>query len=559
VPLPADAHTAVKTFSNHTDSVENYIVTLLVESTSCRKLVRKSVVIYPHIDVTASVTDSDPNNCHPLTSQLTADKVGNSPNPTYSWQFGDGASSPLQNPSHTYYNYDLGPKTFTPQVTITDKWNICSATKPLSITVQPYIKASFTVDKISGCSPHTISVIEDSQGGVSAYAWDKDGDGLYNDGTSGGTWSRTYTNPTTTNTPLPITIRLRVSNTGGCTSIKENTITVNPPVTASFTTNDNGNSSGCSPLTMDFTSTTTNATIYNWVIDGTSVDNKTSTRYVFENFGGSNVTKSVAFIASNQYGCSSTVNSSVTVKPWVQANFAIDTAVGCSPMQVTFTNASSAGATTFEWDIENDGSINFNTKDIPTQNYGNPSPNTVRIIPVKLTARNTAGCLSTYLDTVYVNPGVSVNFSLDDNLNPDHCSPLEASFTANASASAETFLWQFGNQGSSTLQNPDFRLTNTSSSSITVPVTLTASNSFGCSATYTENIDVEAEVVAAFSLDNAKGCVPFNVSVGALTSPAIANYTWTFDGNTYTGPNQAFSIVSNKTGVTAVRPLVLSV
>jgi hypothetical protein len=66
--------------------------------------------------VTASATAAPTAGAVALTVSFTATPASGAPPYTYAWSFGDGQTSTLQNPAHTYSSV----KTFTPTLTITD-------------------------------------------------------------------------------------------------------------------------------------------------------------------------------------------------------------------------------------------------------------------------------------------------------------------------------------------------------------------------------------------------------------------------------------------------------
>jgi len=552
-------------FDNTTGDTIRYRITLLASDASsiCFKQVTKTVLVYPRIASNFSTTITEPKHCHPLSVTYNNSSVGTVGPPTaenslfYSWTFGDGGSSYLKNPTHIFSNFNTGVATYNTKLVITDKYHYCkdSITKP--VTVQPYIKASFTVNKVEGCSPLSVAIVNDSKGDINQWYWDRNGDGT-EDYTGEGSGTIVITNPTITNTPLSVPIKLRVTNAGGCSDAITRTVKVNPQaIINTFTTDNHGNALGCAPFNLSFAATTTNATIYHWLLDGNAIDNTLSASYTFDNYGASAVTKIASFTADNQYGCAVTQTSNITVQPFVDAQFAADKEIGCSPLNVSFTNASSLGSSLFQWYI--DGALFASTTNIPAQSFTNPTvTNAVRTIPVRLVARNTAGCSDDITKNITVNPQATASFTYNDNGNTNHCSPLVAGFTSTVT-NTETYQWEFGSYGASNSANPTFTFTNDGSGDVNVPVTLSTNNSFGCPASTLQNIVVRPAVKALFSLDKTAGCPPYNANVSATTSAAIINYTWDFDGTAYTGPVQSFSNPSNLTGVDITRNIKLTV
>lgn len=558
-PLPVNSHKAAYNFINTTSAPITYIVNLEVLSNSCTKVVSKSIIIYPAVSVAPTVSIPDASGCQPLTVNFQANPVGNYGTAYFNWEFGDGGSSAVTDPTHIYKNLSDVSKTFWAKVKLTDQWNFCSDKDSVQVVVQPYVKASFVIDQVEGCSPFAISVVNDSKGGITSYKWDKDGNlatGINGfESTDGGNWSNTYTNDNVpTNTPDQITIRLRVQNSNGCIDDTMRTITVNPRATAAisrtFLTDEK-----CSPLDVKFDATTTNADTYHWMIDGNAVDNVTSTTYTFENYTDAPVNKTVTFTANNQWGCAANPAPLVIpVQPYVNASIALSVEEGCSPLNVEFTNASSAGATVFQWNI---GGVTYTTKDVAPQTYTYPaaSNNTFvqHSIPVTLTAQNTAGCTDTEARTIKVNPRATASFVYNIVANANLCSPVDVNFDGTY-VNAETYQWQFGDLGASVIQDPFFQLTNTTAAVKPVNVVLTATNRFGCAATpVSQSFDVQPEIKAQFSLSNATGCAPFTFDVDA--PPTSGTYSWNIERGTNafftgTGNSHSIDVTENKTGNT---------
>ncbi|HRF38461.1 MAG TPA: PKD domain-containing protein, partial [Saprospiraceae bacterium] len=70
---------------------------------------------------------------------------------TYLWNFGDGTTSTLQNPSHTYAT----PGNYTVSLTVTNTCGSDTQTRPVRVVAPP--EAAFTHNPAFGCGPTTIS------------------------------------------------------------------------------------------------------------------------------------------------------------------------------------------------------------------------------------------------------------------------------------------------------------------------------------------------------------------------------------------------------------------
>jgi PKD repeat protein len=91
-----------------------------------------ALVLPSTLQATASATPSTVNTGTSV--QFTGLAVGGSPAYTYSWNFGDGTTSALQNPTHTY----AAAGTYTATLTVTDSMgNTSAASVPGNIIVNP--------------------------------------------------------------------------------------------------------------------------------------------------------------------------------------------------------------------------------------------------------------------------------------------------------------------------------------------------------------------------------------------------------------------------------------
>ena len=107
----------------------------------------------------ASFTASPTTGCAPLLVQFTNTSSAQA-GATYSWSFGNGASSVLQNPSTTF----LQAGSYTVSLTVTNPGGGShTKTETALITVRPDPTVSWTVSDSVGCPPHqavfTLSLI----------------------------------------------------------------------------------------------------------------------------------------------------------------------------------------------------------------------------------------------------------------------------------------------------------------------------------------------------------------------------------------------------------------
>jgi PKD repeat protein len=187
----------------------------------------------------------------PLTVYFSDSSSGNPS--SWSWDFGDGATSDEQNPSHTYTaagSYDV-------TLTVANGAGADSLTKAACITaLTPPPAADFTAIPLHGAAPLAVHFTDLSTGAATAWAWH------FGDGGSSATQNPVHAYAAAGT----YTVTLTASNDGGVsTCTKSDLVTVLPaPPVASFTTS--APTAGCAPLTVSFTDTSSGA-VASWLWD----------------------------------------------------------------------------------------------------------------------------------------------------------------------------------------------------------------------------------------------------------------------------------------------------
>jgi PKD repeat protein len=495
-----------------------YEITLVAENfAGCTSEIRRTITVEP--DIRAVFSASQTEGCHPLEVDFMNSSDGAA---YYLWDFGDGTTSQLVNPSRTFTNTGTVDSTYRVWLLATASNNVCQDSLYLDITVHPYVKADFTFEESINCVP-TYTVFHNASVGGETFYWDF-GDGSDTITVSAAPFTHRYTNINYTG-EQDYEITLVAENFAGCTDETRRTITIEPDIRAQFGASQ---LSGCHPLEVDFTNLSDGAAYYLWEFgDGTS-SSLANPSQTFRNLGSADITYRVWLHvwASNNY-CQDSFYLDIVVHPYINADFAFLEGIHCTPSTVQFNNASIGGAT-FRWDF-GDGSDTLTTDLDPVRHVFNNSSYTDNdVYQVRLTAENTAGCTSEITKSLAVYPAIEAAFSLSID---EGCHPLEVDFT-NLTNGGYTYSWDFGDGSTSDADAPGHTFTNFTDDPITRQVLLSAVSRFDCHSAVTAEVTIHPRPKARFETDRIIDCPPFDMPI-VNTSLNADQYTWVFgDGDT---------------------------
>lgn len=376
----------------------------------------------------------------------------------------------------------------------------------LSATGQTAPTADFTATPTSGYQPLNVQFTDLSSGAVTSWYWSF-GDG----GTS------TLQHPSHNYTQVgSFTVALTVTGPGGSDS-KTRTSYINVVAgepSADFTASP---LSGVAPLLVTFTNLSTNYSVSLWSFGDNTSSSQTNPTHTYTQKGLYSV--SLAVLGP---GGSDTKNKAdyIQVYAQVQAEFTYDKTSGQVPLTVQFTNQSTGDWTSLSWDFGDGSSSNLVN---PNHTYTNPGDYTVI-----LTASGPGG-----VDSEQKNNLIHVDYALPiADFTADVTSgtaPLSVQFT-NTSTNATSYLWEFGDGGTSALASPSHTFTSPG----TYTVTLTANGPGGSDVEKKANyIQVQGPLHATFSADVTSGNVPLTVHFTNLSSGEFTQVSWDFgDGGT---------------------------
>ncbi len=524
-------HTYIKN-----DSVPDTLAVEITGSSSegCYDTATTNIVLYP--DVYASYTPDLTNACDSLLTKFTNLSTGY--NLSYLWDFGDGNTSTLKNPSHLFVNLSTDLVVDTVQLVTRSvyPYHVCTDTTRDTVNIYPYIKARFSIDTTVGCPPFETNV-KNSSTGVDNYLW-RFGDGSTSTA-SDSILSHTYSNPSfADDTTYPLS--LTVTNNYGCTDSLEKSITVYPDISANFIPDK---LSSCNPAKFTFIDDSYGARFYSWNFGDTSTSNKPDTAIHTYQKNLSNTPKNYnvhLYVKAANNRCTDTKDTIITVNPFNDAIFSAENYIDCSPFQNSFENASYGATNSYDWYINNSLVNSYNDKRAFNYSFDNLSDDILQYA-IKLNAINNEGCKDSIIDTIAVYPYVDASFSIS----PDStgCHPFDVTFNNN-SVHAATNYWDLGDGASSSGINPVHQYTNYSNTIDSVyTVKLHITSKYNCIDSVSKMVTVHPVPKAQFTTDKKDGCPPLLITMTNQSSAATASYKWDYgDGATET--------TSSKTNVT---------
>ena len=447
----------------------------------------------------------------------------------WNWDFGDGQTSTIQNPQHTFGTAG----TYSPSLIVRDDWG-CQASlqKTDSIDVTFPI-AAFEADTF-GCTQYIITFINQSQGKSLNYFWDF-GDGR----------TSTENNPTHNYVNEGIyTVCLTVTDLYGCDSTlcRTDYIEIANPV-ADFIADTIAAS--CPPLLVNFENRSQNANTYEWNFgDNSGSSNLEHPPHVYTIPGS----YGVMLIATATENCKDTLFLDDLIQiDGPLGDFSFDTDSACIPSEVTFMG-SSDGDYMYIWDYGN-GVLDTSAIAASTDTLGYTYTEIGSFIP-KLILVNQIGCARAIEspDTIHMG-NLEIDFLAQDTV---LCDQSSTSFfnTSNSSAPINYQQWIFEN-GTPDTSN-DFEPTTQFNTAGNHDVHLIVDNGF-CRDTLTkpDYIKVGATPVAEFEASSYEECEPVSIQFTDYSNVAgdvITNWQWQFgDGNNSTAANPSNTFVNDAT------------
>ena len=369
----------------------------------------------------------------PFTVSFT-DRSTGAPN-SWKWSFGDGNTSNVSNPVHTYNR--TGQFSVSLKAGNANGSNEFTKSGFITVTGSPNTPVTgFSASPTAGNLPLTVSFTDRSTGSPTSWKW------VFGDGTNS-----TEKDPVHTfNKTGLFSVTLTENNANGSTALtKTNYIAVSGILYTPETGFSASPTSGNAPLTVSFTDQSTGSPAsWRWVFgDGTNSTeknpvhtyNKTglfSVTLTASNANGSNALTKTSYIAAS--GIS---NSPVT-------DFSASPISGTVPLTVGFTDRSTGSPISWTWNF-GDGNTSKDQNPVHTFNKSG-------IYSVSLTGINANGS-----NTLSRSRHIAVSSSLVAAFSATPASgpaPLSVRFTDKSTGSPASWKWTFGDGNTSNETNP---------------------------------------------------------------------------------------------------------
>jgi len=492
-------------------TIGQYKVTLSAGTPFCTEIDSQQVEIKApplYVDF-----DYDPAvGCAPLTVEFTNQSINALPD-SYEWDFGDGNSSVVQNPTYTFDE----PGVYSVSLTATNAGGLTLTEdkQDIIVVVEPP-EVDFTVDPKTQIFPNTTVNIENNstvQTSTPAYLWGF-GDGDYTIERSPG--QHEYDKPGEYWLKLSIT-------ENACTSQDSTRVKIEDPMEA-IVDFDFKPTSGCVPLTVEFVNRSIGAEegTYIWEFgDGQGVSTEPNPTHTYYKPG----IYTVRLRAQNISGVESEMvkDSIIQVYAYPGADFSVTPTFQEFPdATVEFENNSIADGREYFWKF---GDGNESAETVPGPHiYGEPGTYKIRF------AVEENGCRSIDSARVHIKPTPPV---VDFDYEPESgCAPLQVHFyNTSKYADPSTYQWDFGDgYGTSNKENPVYTYYEPG----IYTVTLSATNKSGVVVTEEKNriIEVFEVPVASFYARPEKVHVPEEAIHMTNRSYGADTYLWNFgDGN----------------------------
>lgn len=245
-------------------------------------------------------------------------------------------------------------------------------------------------------------------------------------------------------------------------------------------------------------------------------------------------------------GCISTFTDTVFVTPPPTAQFLVPTPECLQGNTFNFSATNPNNQATYTWQMPSGNPSTANEPNVVGVTYTAVGQYLVTLIVTE------NGCSDTITQSVEVIPSPVPDFSATP---LEGCAPLLVDFTVNNPIIGATYLWDFGNTETSTIENPSYIYTSEGSYNVSLTITLPGG---GCSGTTTLSnyINVAGQPVAGF-VATPPITDEFNTLIDITsTAQGATNCSYQLNGSTPFSTDCNTSILLPDTGIFTITQIV---
>jgi len=447
-------------------------------------------------------------NIVPATVAFRDHSTGTTPM-NYQWEFGDGATSTDQNPSHNYISKGL----YTVKLTVTNAYGSSTETKENYIAIGLAPIADFSAEPTTGNTPLAVAFTDRSTGYPTSWNWN------FGDGKASSEQNPVHMYWSSGD----YTVTLTASNEFGTSDTsKAYFIHVIPSLKAKFVADPNV---GIVPLLVKFTDFSTgNPESWNWDFGDGSTSTQPNPVHAYSTPGAFHVNLTVT------RGMNSDTTTQTIVAGGVPAaDFVADRTTVSVNAQVNFMDKTLNSPTSWSWDF---GDGVTATEQNPSHTYLVKG-----IYTVTLTATNNDGS-DTAKKVNYITVGLApiADFISEIPAYQQGTRMQYVRFIDKSAGNPASWSWDFGDGQNSSEQYPPLHLYNVDG---TYSVSLTVKNIFGQDTLVKTNlITVQKGPQVDFKADKTRAGVNQFIHFTDLSTNNPTDWKWDFgDGTSGTGQN----------------------
>lgn len=477
-----------------------------------------ATIIVGDDSVRAAFTPTILSDCGTYDVLFTNNTIINGPGPlSYLWNFGDGDTSSLKDPTHTY----VSAGTYVIQLVSYD----VNACEPFDVALDtivflPTQTLDFTPSDTSGCTPLNVVFNNNSTSPAPQSVVWRFGDGTQTTTTTvGQNATHLY------NSAGVFNVTVTATSPGSCNPVLVDSVTISVASPDSVFAGFVVNILDICDYIISITDTSTGALFRKYYFGTGDSSVAANPSYIFNSPGTYTITQIV-----NNGTCSNsdTAKTTITLLPRLIAAFAVpDT--GCLPFSAIFLNNTNGSAlATYAWSF---GDTTTSTQASPVHTYTSTGTYNVSMVATDRGSCNGADTATTTITVI--DDSIFVDFTATEFIRT--CDSLVIVFRS-TSTNATSFFWDFGDGTTSTLPNPIHAYTTAD----TFLVTFTAANPRVCNQPDTLNAVFiqKPKVTALFDPNN--GCVPYEYLVTNMGANVSSSYWQLSSGQTSTDISPLF-------------------